>query len=229
MADADERKNIALSAAQDHDNMATQRHPILLMGLFSLLFGCKDGSSKAQHSDASNVQLEEITARMDPEEGWNDIFLKVTSEVVTDSSHVYIAKGLYKGKTVGLQFEVSSDIGAGLVDGKLAQNGFVANGVRIVSIGVESDEFVKALAELYEQPVPPTFTKREISATAFSLNENAVDLDQKDKYKMKLFLEEGDEQLYSEVYVNIDTDMGEIELAEKDQEYREPIIKIFSR
>jgi len=200
------------------------------MGLFSLLFGCKDGPGKAQQpSEASKIKLEEITSRMDPKEGWSDIFFKITSEVKTDSTHSYVAKGIYNGKMVGLRFEVRSDIKAGLIEGKPAQNGFVGDAVRIESIGQESDELIKALAELYKQPVPVAFTKRVISATAFSLNAMAVDLDRKDQFKLKLFFEENDQDLSSELYLNIDTDKGEIELAEKDEGYREPIIKVFSR
>jgi hypothetical protein len=210
--------------------MNVERTPVLIMGLLSFLFGCKNGTSTAQQpTDVARVELEEITARIDPQEGWADVFLKITEETKTDSSRTYTAKGLSKGRTVGLRFEVSTKIGAGLVDGEPAQNGFVANAVRIGSIGPESDDLVKALAELYKQPRPNTFTAKPISATAFSLNERAVDLDRKDQYKLKLFFGEDDESLYSEIFLNIDTDKREIELSEKDEGYREPLIKVLSR
>ena len=210
--------------------MNVPRTPTLIMGLFSFLFACKNVPSRAQQpANGVRVELEEITARLDPEEGWADIFLKITEETKTDSSRIYMAKGLSKGRTVGVRFEVSTKIGAGLVDGRPAQNGFVANAVRIGSIGPESDDLVKALAELYKQPLPNTFNARSISGTAFSLNERAVDLDRKDQYKLKLFFGEDDESLYSEIFLNIDTDRREIELSEKDESYREPLIKVLSR
>lgn len=206
--------------------MTKQLTGIILMGLFSFLFGCKNNDSNAQ---TNNTKLEDITSRIDPEEGWSDIFLKITEDTKTDTSHIYIAKGLYKNKMVGLQIEVSSKIGAGIVDGKPdGKAGFVANAVQLKSTGQESDELVKALAELYNQPTNKGFTKQTISATAFSLNEKAVNLDKNDYYKLKLFFAEDDENLYSEIFLNINTDKREIEIHEKDEEYREPIIKVWT-
>lgn len=199
------------------------------MGLFSFLFGCKSNDSNAQTNNSDNTKLEDITSRIDPEEGWSDIFLKITEDIKTDTSHIYIAKGLYKNKTVGLQIEINSKIGAGIIDGKPdGKAGFVANAVRLKSIGQESDELVKALAELYKQPTDKGFTKQTISATAFSLNEKAVNLDKSDHYKLKLFFAEEDENLYSEIFLNINTDRREIEIHEKDEGYREPIIKVWT-
>lgn len=199
------------------------------MGLFSFLFGCKDNGSNAQTNNSDNTQLEDISSRIDHEEGWSDIFLKITEDTKTDTSHIYIAKGLYKNKTVGLQIEVSSKIGAGIVDGKPdGKAGFMANAVQLKSIGQESDELVKALAELYKQSTNKGFTKQTISATAFSLNEKSVNLDKNDYYKLKLFFAEDDENLYSEIFLNINTDKREIEIHEKDEEYREPIIKVWT-
>lgn len=209
--------------------MTKQLTAIILMGLFSFLFGCKNNGSNAQTNNSDNTKIEEITSRIDPKEGWSDIFLKITEDTKTDISHIYIAKGLYKNKTVGLQIEVSSKIGAGIIDGKPdGKAGFVANAVQLKSIGQESDELVKALAELYKQPTNKGFTKQTISATAFSLNEKSVNLDKNDYYKLKLFFAEDDENLYSEIFLNINTDKREIEIHEKDEEYREPIIKVWT-
>lgn len=199
------------------------------MGFFSFLFGFKNNEVNTQKNNSDNTKIEEITSRIDPEEGWSDIFLKITEDTKTDTSHIYIAKGLYKNKIVGLQIEVSSKIGAGIVDGTLeGKVGFVANAVQLKSIGEESDELVKALADLYDQHTNEGFTKHIISATAFSLNEKAVNLDKNDYYKLKLFFAEDDENFYSEIFLNINTEKGEIEIHEKDEEYREPIIKLWT-
>jgi hypothetical protein len=210
--------------------MTNQLTVIILMGLFSFLFACKNIDNNAHKNNSDNTKIEEITSRIDPEEGWIDIFLKITEDTKTDTSHIYIAKGLYKNKTVGLQIEISSKIGAGIVDGKPdGKAGFVANAVQFKSIGQESDEFVKALAELYDQPTNKGFTKQTISTTAFSLNEKSFNLDKNDYYKLKLFFAEDDENLYSEIFLNINTEKREIEIHEKDEEYREPIIKVWTK
>ena len=206
--------------------MLKQLTTIFLMGLFSFLFGCKDNNTKAQQTN----NLVDITSRLDQADGWNDIFLTITADTKTDTSHIYIAKGLYKNKIVGLQIEVSSKIGAGVVNGQLdSKSGLLANAVKLQSIGQESDELVKALAELYKQPFDKGFTKQTISATVFSLSDRSANLDKKDFYKLKLFFEENDENLYSEMFLNINTDKREIELHEKDEGYREPIIKVWTK
>ena len=206
--------------------MIKQTTTLIIMGLLSFLFGC---NNKEQKSNSNNIKLEEINSRFDPEEGWSDIFLKITEDTKTDSSHIYVAKGLYNNITVGLEIEINSTIGAGIVNGEIdGKVGFVKNAVHLKSLGKESDELVKALSELYKYPTNKGFTKQTISTTAFSLNEKAVDLEKKDYYKLKLFFSEEDENLYSEIFLNINTEKGEIEIHEKDKEYREPIIKVWT-
>ena len=204
------------------------------MGLLSFLFGCKNDNGQKINlltdSDTTKIILEEITAHIDTAEGWNDIFLKIVSDKQTDSSHVYIGKGLYKGKTVGLQCEVKKGIAAGLIQsGEINKNAFVSNGVKLTSIGQESNDLVKSLSELYQFPTTKPFTMQTITTTAFSLNQNKVDLNIKDYYKFKLFFEENTEDLYSELFFNIDLTRQIIELHEKDEEYRENIIKVLTK
>ena len=208
--------------------MTKQVTLIIIMGFFSFLFGCKNNNNQnVQHSN--DINLEQITSRIDVEEGWKDIFLKITEDKRTDTSHIYTAKGLYKEEVVGLQIEISSEINAGFIGNEIDnKNGFVLKGVSFKSIGEESDELVKALAELYEIPMEKSFTRQTISATVFSLNEKKVNLAKNDYYKLKLFFEEDNEDLYSELYLNINTGTQEIELNEKDEEYRGSIIKVLT-
>ena len=201
------------------------------MGLFSFLNGCKNSSTNAQQTiHFDNIILEDITSRIDKEEGWNDIFFKITSDTKTDTSHIYVAKGLFCSKIVGLQIEISSKIKAGIVNGQPdSKVGIARDAVQFKSLGQESDEFVKAIAELYKQTTDKGFTKRTISATAFSLNEKPVKLDEKDYYRLKLFFEENDANLYSELFLNINTKEQEIELHEKDVDYRATLIKVWTK
>lgn len=191
------------------------------MGFFSFLFGNK--------SNDKRVKLEEIGSRIDPEEGWGDVFLKIVQETKKDFSRIYIAKGLYNNEIVGLKIEIHSNIGAGIENGQVAEEtGFVSNAVQISSIGKESDAFITALAALYHQTTNKSFTKKPIFASAFSLNEKAVNLDKQDYYRLKLFFEENNENLYSELFLNINTERQEIELHEKDESYRVNILTVFT-
>ncbi len=196
---------------------------IAFSGLFSILFGC----GSANHGTTT---LEEITSKTDLDEGFADIFLKIVSDDKKADTHVYVAKGLYKGKTVGLRFEVKSDMSGGLTSrGEINSGGFVREAVRISSEGPESGEFANALGEIYEIPTTEPFTNETITTTAFSLNQTAVNLDKPDYYKFKLFFEDADEELYAELFFNIDTKKRIIELHEKDPEYRQALMTMLTK
>lgn len=201
---------------------------LLFMVFFASLFGCAQ-TSKNENND--KVVLEEITSRTDTSEGFSDIFLRITEETKTDSSHIYIAKGLYKKKVIGLKFEVKSNMPNGITpEGEInSKSGIIYQAVKINSIGKESDDFVNALGELYSFPTTKEFTKKQLVATAFSLNREETELAKSGYYKFKLFFEEENESLYAELYFNINTNEKIIELHEKDQDYREPLIKVFTQ
>lgn len=198
------------------------------MGFFATLFGFKQ-INKPETREV--IKLEEITSRTNLSEGFSDIFLSIESETKTDSSHIYVAKGLYNGKTVGLQFEVKSKMKNGLTpDGQINNGGgFIKDAIKINTIGQESNELIKALSELYLFPTTSSFTKQTITSTAFSFNQKIADLDKPDYYKFKLFFEEDNEDLYSELFFNINTIEKIVELHEKDEDYRQPLIKVFTK
>lgn len=197
------------------------------MGLLTCLFGCKNSGNNIENKISL---LKEITSRYDPNEGWHDIFLKITSSISTDSSKILTCQGLYKGKVVGLQIELKSNIGPGITDnGELnPQIGFVYNAVQLRSNGEESNNLIKALSYLYEKPTEKAFTKKTNWLTVFSLNKTSVDLSKNNNYKLKIFFDQ-DEDIYGELFLNINTTVGEVELNEKDQEYRDNIIKILTQ
>jgi hypothetical protein len=202
---------------------------IIVMGLFSTLFGCGQNNDKKQQ--VNSVKLADITSRTDTSEGFSDIFLIITSSIKTDTSNIYIGQGLFKGKTVGLKFEINSNLPFGISsDGEINSKGaFVRNGVKFISIGQESDELINALSELYDEPNKKPFSKKVISATVFSLNQQDADFGKKGYYKFKLFFnDDGGENDYAEIFFNVNTDEQIIELHEKDHDYRKPLLKAFT-
>ena len=128
--------------------------------------------------------------------------------------------------------EIRSNLPAGITSsGELnSKGGVVWNGVKLISVGQESDNLVSALAELYNEPAGNVFTKDVLSPTLFSLNEQNVDLDKPGYYKFKLFFNDDsdDENKYAEMFLNVNTDEGIIELHEKDYDYRKPLLNTFT-
>ena len=200
------------------------------MGLFSILFGCGHGQEKSQNTNSK--QLYEITSRTDTSEGFSDIFLSITNDTKTDTSHIYIGQGLYKNKTVGLKLEIKSNLPAGISSSGVlnTKDGVVWNAVKFISVGQESDNLVFALAQLYNKPSYSLFTKDVLTPTLFSLNQQAVHLDKPGYYKFKLFFNDTseDENKYAEMFLNINTEERINELHEKDHDYRRPLLNTFT-
>ena len=190
------------------------------MGIFSWLF--------KSNRHTSIEELEEITSRIDPEMGFHDLFLKIVEAFREKGRQVYIAKGLYKGRQIGLRCEIALNIPKGFINGIPAQTSFVVNGVIFRTIGQESDGLIEAYSELFGMPVASKFSQQPVTATAFSLNEYAIDFDKPAHYRLKLFLGEDSEERYCELFLNIITDKMELELAEKDSDYRENILKVLT-
>ncbi len=199
----------------------------LITLILCTFLGCSNAS---RTTVSSGIQLEEIVKEEIEEEGFVDVYLKIVSDTKTDSSHIYVAKGLYKKHVLGLEIEVRSNLPAGLVDGSLgAEGAFASQGVRIKSIGAESDTFIGALSELYGFPTHKNFSSKTITGTLYSLNDQVANLEKSDYYKFKVFFEEDNDALYSEVFLNINTANQEIEWREKDPEYREQLIEILTQ
>jgi len=189
------------------------------------ILGC--GQNDKQETPIAD-QLEEITVKTNLSEGFADVYLKIVKDTPNDSSHIYIARGLFNGKKVGLQFELKSNTHAGLTkDGGMGEGGFISNPIKFSSIGEESNEFIKALSTLYGLPTKSAFGKEVMATAAFSLNAMPADLDKPGYYKFKLFFESN--ECVPELFFNINTEERIVELKEKDNEYRAAIIKTFTK
>jgi hypothetical protein len=195
---------------------------VLLMGLFSFLFGCDD-SKKVQDND-----LIEITSNT--EEGFQDIVLNIVdSKRTKNGDYEIIAKGKNIQEIVGLKIKIKDKLKAGLLRGGLDSTAVELNGVSFFSIGKETDTLIKVLSKLYGHPTDKSFTTNAISFDMFSLNDEEAELG-KGYFKFKLFFDSYDTLgLYSELFLNINLPNGEIEINEKDVEYRENLVKALTR
>jgi len=189
------------------------------MGLFSVIFGLK-----------SNGQTNLIDIKSKSEEGFQDLVFNITDKKLDkDNNWTLTAKGQYKNMIVGFKVVIKNELKPGIVNGKPDQTGMIKNAGQISSIGLESDNFIKVVSELYGFKSDKKFTKNAISFDCFSLNTQKGDLEKAD-FKFKLFFDSQDlNGLYSELFLNISLPTGLIELNEKDPGYRENIIKIMTK
>jgi hypothetical protein len=198
---------------------------ILLVGLLSALLSCS-GNKKMKDDD-----LIEITSRT--EEGFHDIVLNIVdSKLTSNGDYEIIAKGKNKEETVGLKIKIKDKLKAGLVNEGF--DGFDStavelNGVSFYSIGPESDNLIRTLSKLYGSPTDKKFTRSDLLFDMFSLNKEQADLS-KGYFQFKIFFDPYDSLgLYSELFLNVNLPKKEVEINEKDWEYRESLVKVLTR
>jgi hypothetical protein len=181
-------------------------------------------------SCGDKASLIEIDSRT--EDGFHDIVLTIVQSEKLDEEYEIVAKGLYKGETVGIKLRVKDNLKEGLANGGF--DGFDTtavelNGVSFSSIGDESNKLTKVLSNLYGYPTDKAFTMNDTRFDMFSLNAEQADLS-KGYFKFKLFFDPYDSLgLYSELFLNVNIPENEIELNEKDLEYRPVLIKALTR
>lgn len=94
------------------------------------------------------------------------------------------------------------------------------------STGPKSDAFLRALARVYELKAPATVRMRDEVELTWAALQGSLDDVASARLATKLFHEK---RPYAEVYLNIDLPAGEVELLEKDADYRAPIVKLLTR
>jgi hypothetical protein len=191
---------------------------ILIMGILSSVFGF-----------SQNKNLIELTSNQDAEEGWQDLIFTITKKEKIDNGFWSLTcKAKYENQIVGLKINIADGIPAGIVNNELDNTRFVENGIEIQSIGTESDKLISVISQLYGQLKLTKFSTEKLTFTIFPLNRENATLEN-GRFKFKLFFDDNNEQnLYAEFYLNPDLKNGIVELNEKDEEYRQNIVKLLS-
>ena len=194
----------------------------ILLGLLLSLFGCRDNEK------TKDMDLIEITSRT--EDGFQDIVLNIVDSKITDNGdYEIVAKGKSNEETVGLKIKIKDKVKPGIVGDEIDNTAFEIDGVSFFSTGQETDNLIKVLSKLYNYPTEKAFTKNNVSFDMFSLNEEQADLS-KGVFRFKLFFDPSDTLgLYSELFLNINIPDKEVEINEKDVEYRESLIRVLTR
>ena len=166
--------------------------------------------------------LIDITSNIDQSSGFVDLTLTIVDKKETDSTFVYVAEGLHKSDTVGIEVSLKKHLTAGIVNGEMS-NVFVHNGIAIKSIGSKSDGLLRSMTELYNIDSIGSQMRSDLMVfTCANLNQQDLDYNA-GAYKFKVFMET--EVDASELFVDFDFSNNLIMLNEKDVEYRNGVLK----
>jgi hypothetical protein len=197
---------------------------LLVVSIGALFLGvaaCTSNSSKSEQRNAlATTEIRPL--EVDPE-GWGgDIKFSMVEKKEDNSSVTYKALSTLEGEKLGFLVVVPKSEEKG--------KGF-GSGLILKSIGKESDNLLRFLAQLYKQPTDSSmkFTP-EVSLNYVDLSQFAKSLGGKDqsvgtRTDMKLFFEGNGDGEYAEVFLNVDSETSSIELREKDEEYRSQLIR----
>ena len=199
---------------------------LITMGFLSWLFG-----SCSPKTDAPTKVSSEITASMEPQ-GFVDLAFGLAShERSAEGVQTCIARGTHNGAEVGFRFRLPAQ----WKQGTLGDTGLTTyqSTITLESLGDASDRFVSALGDFYGGSLHPASMAPVVTFTAISLGGIPAALE-KGPAKIKLFFEptedseEAYEMFYAEHYLNIDLASRTVEFHEKDEEYRDAILRALS-
>ena len=166
------------------------------------------------------------------EEGFVDLTFRLT-DLTDDGAHYrFHLVAAHGGRAVGMNVLLVNGIKSGFdSDMNLTKDHVYRMGVRFQRSGEESDRLISAISELYGSDAGPKKMVEEENFTAIALHQGKLDWDQ-EPVKLKLFGRDGeplDQDAYYESFFNVDLANRFVFWNEKDQDYREPLLRALTR
>ncbi|WP_072304038.1 hypothetical protein [Cellulophaga fucicola] len=188
---------------------------LMLLALILTVIGCKT-DEPVKIANLSNLY---------GVDGFVDIPLTITNTQETDNYNTYTIRAIVDTDTIGMLVKLKKGIKAGFVNGE-PKNMFIDQGVSFISMGEQSNMLLEFLAKKYEINSSNNKLKDTQEFTCANLNTQDIDYN-KGTGKFKIFLEGKDD--YAELFVNFDFAKNTINLNEKDNEYRAPLLRLLKK
>lgn len=166
------------------------------------------------------------------EEGFVDCVFKIEALRADDRHYHFRMLALYEGQTVGMGARLVKTIGPGFnADMKLVPEHVYREGLVLFSLGELSDRLIGALAKLYGiEPFQRSAAAQE-TYTAIALQQADTELELH-PVRIKIFGRDQDdamlEEQYYESFFNVDLPAGFVYWNEKDEAYREPLLRAWT-
>ena len=190
--------------------------------LMTALVLASPAQGQRPHPPPAPGRLPEITS--EGEGDFHDLVFAVAGVTrAADGSEEVTAVGAHKGRPVRFQAVVAPTWEHGQVADRRTYSGVVT----LRSLGADSDALVRIIDTLYGAKVMPKRMAPAVPFAAISLKGNPLEL-AAGEVALKLFFESESEERYAELYLNIDLARSRVELREKDEGYRGPVVRALS-
>ena len=179
-------------------------------------------------SPGVNNAVPSDTAYFNGEGGFQDLLLPISRYRCTEDGACLIeARGLYGGVEIGLRARIAGGMKEGFVGDTVNEEAFLEDGVELQSLGEPTRALAYALSRAYGVKFKSETLRGSISLTSIPLEGTPKKIES-EPLKLKVFHDPKEEEgLYFELYLNIDLKKKTLELAEKDEEYRQSILRTF--
>ncbi len=168
------------------------------------------------------------------DDGFVDCIFQVKNLIREDDQYRFHLASSFNGEIVGFNVCVVKGIKAAFNENdenmELIKEHVYYQGVEFIRSGDESDRLIRVIAQLYELELQSTRMVDSISFTAIALHQGEIDVET-DAVKIKLFgndAETDSEDDYFESFLNLHFSDGLVAWNEKDQDYREPLLRSLS-
>lgn len=158
------------------------------------------------------------------DEDFIDISLSISKyETLKNGTKRFTVKNTLNGQKISFNLELLPDWDAKPIENMDAH--FYWGSATITSTGLESDAFIRQVARFYNIQDPVEKFRDSIPAQVVGLANDPADIESS-PIKMKFFINpDADEDLYSEIFINIDLSTNTLEFNEKDPDYRLPLVR----
>lgn len=146
----------------------------------------------------------------------------------TDGAGTIIARGTHRSRSVGLEIIIQGRMKPGLVGAEIDKTAFYPKGIIIRSIDGTARNLADVFSEAYIMPVGKAEPLGQMDFTSFALHGDPM-LIRTEHLNFKVFHDDSDALgLYFEMFVHVDIPGGFVRLDEKDEEYRENVVRSFA-
>ena len=116
----------------------------------------------------------------------------------------------------------------GIVKAGIDRNAFYGEGVVVKGIGEITRHLADVFAEVYIIPITKAEPLRQLDLTSFALDGDPM-LIETEHLNFKVFHDDDDKRgLYFEMFLHVDIPSGYVRFDEKDEEYRENVVRSFA-